>query len=329
MISNARQWLSVSSRCGSHRLRSTPRRGKVRSGARETFWTFTGTSSAFACPVSFNRILSCIIGHANPTTGRCDPKQKLIATETGYSRDTVVRAVKWAEAEGFLKSEARGLGRSKAYHPQWALCEMFWVAIAEDIETQKAASRGRDGISPCSNNGQHACSNKGQHDVLQHAATHESQNGTSKNEYHPERVPSDEVTLVGCKKQNEKGNQGEPVESLSTNSQPRAEHNVYALINLNAEKLETAAAAVDTDLSRHPLYSAYWGGRSWKPICRKPRRPNSGRRVPAQNSSWLALPEGGLQAHERQRHQLSRLPFCRWLLFAPLQEVPHPTRPSR
>jgi hypothetical protein len=100
-------------------------------------WNLVGT----ACPVSFNRILSCIIGHANPTTGRCDPKQKLIAMETGYSRDTVIRAVKWAEAEGFLKSEARGLGRSKAYHPQRALFEMFWVAIAEDIETQKAASR--------------------------------------------------------------------------------------------------------------------------------------------------------------------------------------------
>jgi hypothetical protein len=250
--------LSIQSMRGSPITQYTTPGGAQKWRARDLLdihWNLVG----IACPVSFNRILSCIIGHANPTTGRCDPKQKLIATETGYSRDSVIRAVKWAEAEGFLKSEARGLGRSKAYHPQWALFEMFWVAIADDIETQKATSRGRDGISTCSNKGQHACSNKEQHDVLQHVAKHESQNETSKDETHPKRVPSGEVTLVGCKKENEEGSQGEPVESLSTNSQPSAERNVYTLINLNAEKLETAAARVDTDLSRHPLYAALLG----------------------------------------------------------------------
>jgi hypothetical protein len=68
---------------------------------------------------SYNRIMSCIIGHANPTTGRCQLKQKLIATETGYSRDTVTRAVNWWEAKGFLIRQNTGRARSNAYHPQW------------------------------------------------------------------------------------------------------------------------------------------------------------------------------------------------------------------
>jgi hypothetical protein len=58
------------------------------------------------CPESFNRILSCIIGHANPYTGTCYPRQTIIAIETGYSVDTVKRAVKWWKKQGFLKTES-------------------------------------------------------------------------------------------------------------------------------------------------------------------------------------------------------------------------------
>jgi len=49
---------------------------------------------------SYNRIMSCIIGHANPTSGRCETK--LIAAETGYCVKTVSRAIDWWVAHGFL-----------------------------------------------------------------------------------------------------------------------------------------------------------------------------------------------------------------------------------
>jgi hypothetical protein len=79
---------------------------------------------------SYTRIKSCIIGHANPTTGRCQLKQKLIAAETGYCVKTVKRVTDWWESKGFLKVQDVGLARSKAYHPQWDLFELYYFAIA-------------------------------------------------------------------------------------------------------------------------------------------------------------------------------------------------------
>ena len=57
-------------------------------------WNLTGIQTPSA---SYNRVMSCLIGHANPTTGRCQLKQKLIAAETGYSVETVKRVIKWWE----------------------------------------------------------------------------------------------------------------------------------------------------------------------------------------------------------------------------------------
>ena len=101
-------------------------------------WNLTGIKTPSE---SYNRIMSCLLGHANPTTGRCQAKQKLIATETGYSVITVKRAVKWWVEMAFLEVQPLGLGRSNAYHPQWDVFEMFYVAIAKDIEAQKEAWR--------------------------------------------------------------------------------------------------------------------------------------------------------------------------------------------
>ena len=174
-------------------------------------WKLTGIEPPAP---SYNRILSCIIGHANPTSGRCQIKQKLIGAETGYSRDTVMRATKWWEAKGFLVKQDMGLAKSTAYHPQWDLFEMFWIALQKDIEAQKEAWRD-ESVSPCSIKGQHACSTKGQHGEPHHAATHEPQSRTSKDESHPEWAPSpsalDANVISSSEGKEEEGIQGEQV----------------------------------------------------------------------------------------------------------------------
>ena len=89
--------------------------------------------------------MSCIIGHANPNTGCCYPGQSVIGFETGYSRDTIKRAITWWTDREFLKTESRGIGKALAYHPQWHLFELHWIAISKNIEAEKishAASRG-------------------------------------------------------------------------------------------------------------------------------------------------------------------------------------------
>ena len=136
-------------------------------------WNLTGIKTPSE---SYNRIMSCIIGHANPNTGCCYPKQRLIAAETGYSRDTVSRAVKWWVANKFLVVESRGIGHANAYHPQWALFDVFYAAVAHDIAAQKEAW-GHHGnqSAPCSTKVQHASSTYVQHGESHHAATHESQ----------------------------------------------------------------------------------------------------------------------------------------------------------
>ena len=145
-------------------------------------WKLTGIEPPTE---SYNRIFSCIIGHANPKNGVCYVRQKVIAIETGYSRDTVGRVVRWWKKQGFLETESRGLAHALAYHPQWDLLEMHWLAVNTIIQEQKACNVTQ---SSCSTKGQHACSIKGQHDEPHHAATQNLKVVTSKNESHPERV---------------------------------------------------------------------------------------------------------------------------------------------
>jgi Helix-turn-helix domain len=90
---------------------------------------------------SYNRIFACIIDHANPNDGLCYPSQSIIAIETGYSVDTVQRAIRWWKEQGFLKTERRGIARALAYHPQWNLLEGFWKGVTSDIEEQKSSYR--------------------------------------------------------------------------------------------------------------------------------------------------------------------------------------------
>ena len=96
---------------------------------------------------SYNSIFSCIIDHANPGDGLCYPSQSIIAIETGYSVDTVQRAIRWWKEQGFLTTESRGLGHALAYHPQWDLLESFYVGVTSDIEEQKTRTALRGGTA--------------------------------------------------------------------------------------------------------------------------------------------------------------------------------------
>lgn len=168
---------------------------------------------------SYNRVLSCIIDHANPHNGLCYPSQSIIAIETGYSVETVKRAVNWWKKQGFLKTESRGLGHALACHPQWKLLESFWVGVTSDIEEQKA-SRVTKGTYDVGHQGD---LREGHHADLQNLKL-EPQTLTPKNEPHPERVisPSVKVTtplegqLIRGK---EEGIQRGEVESAPTDSQ--------------------------------------------------------------------------------------------------------------
>jgi DNA-binding transcriptional MocR family regulator len=201
---------------------------------------------------SYNRIFACIIDHANPEDGLCYPSQSIIAIETGYSIDTVQRAIRWWKEQGFLKTERRGIARALAYHPQWNLLEGFWKGVTSDIEEQKASYRMK---------GRYDVPHEGAVREPHHGAVHNLKVITSKTEPHPERAqPSaDAPPIEGQIRGKEEGNQEERVESFSTNSQPPAEPNVYTFININAEKTEAAATAVEADLLRHPLYGALLG----------------------------------------------------------------------
>jgi hypothetical protein len=179
---------------------------------------------AIECPTSFNRIMSCIIGHANPSTGRCQLKRKLIAAETGYSIETVKRAIKWWVSKKFLVVESTGVGRSNAYHPQWELFELHWIAAADDIEAQKEAWRHVTLQCDAGHQGDPRAGHQGDPRGGQYGDPHESQSRTSKKESHPERVrpPSVADTHVISsegKKEKEEGIQRGEVESASTSAQ--------------------------------------------------------------------------------------------------------------
>jgi len=157
---------------------------------------------------SFNRIMACIIDHANPGNGACYPKQSTLAIETGYSEDTVQRAVKWWVKNEFLVTEGRGRARALAYHPQWSLLEEFYIAVSADIKEQKEAS---------SRTVLYAEPHQGAVREPRHGAIHEPQSITAKEESHPERRPSAMVLSVKDEKER-KGIQEGVVETPSTNA---------------------------------------------------------------------------------------------------------------
>jgi Helix-turn-helix domain len=199
---------------------------------------------------SYNRILSCIIDHANPHNGLCYPSQSIIAIETGCSVETVKRAIKWWKKQGFLKTESRGLGHALAYHPQWDLLESFWLGVTSDIEEQKA-SRVTKGTYDVGHQGDlreghQGDLREGRHADLQNLKL-EPQTLTPKNEPHPERVisPSVEITtpLESQIRGKEEGIQGETFMKAPSSSETQR---------------EAAATRLETDLLRLPRdhYSA-------------------------------------------------------------------------
>jgi Helix-turn-helix domain len=204
---------------------------------------------------SYNRVLSCIIDHANPHNGLCYPSQSIIAIETGYSVETVKRAIRWWKKQGFLKTESRGLGHALAYHPQWDLLEGFWVGVMSDIEEQKA-SRVTKGTYDVGHQGDlreghQGDLREGHHADLQNLKL-EPQTLTPKNEPHPERVisPSVEITtpLEGQIRGKEKeGIQGEPFMKAPSSSETQREEAEFK-----------AHGRIDEDLRRLPRdhYSA-------------------------------------------------------------------------
>ena len=57
----------------------------------------------------------------------------------------------WTE-QAFLRTESRGIGRSLAYHPEWDLFEMHWVAVTVDIKSEKKRYRSPDKMSAAPDN---------------------------------------------------------------------------------------------------------------------------------------------------------------------------------
>jgi hypothetical protein len=116
-------------------------------------WKLTGIE----CPweASFVRIMASVIDHANPMNGRCDASQRVIAIETGYSRQWVNKVLKWAVDTQLLQIESRGRRRfgqfkTNAFHIPWRAWEKLWLKIAEHIKAEKArpARHHDDAISP-------------------------------------------------------------------------------------------------------------------------------------------------------------------------------------
>jgi hypothetical protein len=200
---------------------------------------------------SYNRVLSCIIDHANPHNGLCYPSQSIIAIETGYSVETVKRAIRWWKKQGFLKTESRGLGHALAYHPQWDLLEGFWVGVMSDIEEQKASrvTKGTydEGHQGDLREGHQGDLREGHHADLQNLKL-EPQTLTPKNEPHPERVntPSAYVTT--------------PIEGkIIRGKEEGIQGNTFMKAPSSSEtQRETAATRLEADLLRLPRdhYSA-------------------------------------------------------------------------
>jgi hypothetical protein len=101
-------------------------------------WPLAGVDKT---PAKYRPVMSCVLNHANPKTGRCQVKQKTIAIETGLSLSTVKRAIKWWERRGFLKVQPVGRGRSNAYHPQWDSFDINWTRVTKKIEAEKQGRR--------------------------------------------------------------------------------------------------------------------------------------------------------------------------------------------
>jgi hypothetical protein len=190
------------------------------------------------------QVMGCLIDRANQQSGNCWPSVSFIRRWTFLPERTVERALASLKAKKLFRVIDRGLF-SNAYLLNWkTLFSAFAQILAvekgnreEHLQKVAAQSIKSGGTVPVKSGGK----------------TLEIE-PWNKNPSHISASSSDGAYVVLLRE--EEGLQGELVERLSTNSQPHAEPNVYTFININAEKTEAAAAAVDADLSRHSLYAA-------------------------------------------------------------------------
>ena len=179
-------------------------------------WKLTGIK----CPESFNRVMSCIVGHVNPNTGACFPRQSTIAIETACHRNTVGRAVQFWVEQKFLETEDRGLAHALAYHPQFKLFEMYYLAVTKDIAAQKEDAKL---VHASTTKGVHASTTKGVHDEHQYGGAHNLKVETSKENLKEEPLhevahppsASDAHVVSFSEGKKEEGTQGEQVVSPS------------------------------------------------------------------------------------------------------------------
>ena len=91
--------------------------------------------------------------------------------------------------KGFLVIQDMGLGHSNAYHPQWDMFEMHWIAVTDEVKALKESWRPPRTETPWVIKGTYAGVIKGTYDGGHHADLHESQSRISKDESHLEYAP--------------------------------------------------------------------------------------------------------------------------------------------
>ncbi len=190
-------------------------------------------------------VLACLIDRASSGKRACYPSQEFISGWTFRPLRTVRRAIKALSDKGIIRILYRGT-TSSAYLISWPplFAAYRQMKALEKCNTERHAEQKVADDAPKS----------GRESIPKVAAKPMNLEPMTLS------APSSDGAYVVVLREEEKGIQerGE-VESASTNSQPPAEPNVYTFININAEKTEAAATAVEADLSRHSLYGALLG----------------------------------------------------------------------
>jgi DNA-binding transcriptional MocR family regulator len=104
----------------------------------------------FEFPPSVIRVLSCLIGHANPETGQLNPRQRTVAKETGYCRQTVNESIKLASEEGFLAAERKDPQQASHYKVNWGFTDFLHMCARALIEPTTLRESSVLGIAPLS-----------------------------------------------------------------------------------------------------------------------------------------------------------------------------------
>ena len=98
--------------------RDTPRTQYEPPPADVEMWRMFRAIGVLRLNGSQKAVLTCLLDHANPRTGRCDPSQERIATLLGLHIRTVEKAIAALLRTPYLRRERRGQS-SNAYRIQW------------------------------------------------------------------------------------------------------------------------------------------------------------------------------------------------------------------